>query len=206
MDGVFPAFNGPSLAARGIGPRYAAWLSPFDPRCATIAAAVLHITQQKEQFSIAFIRAVTTVAGFNISRCDVDDDSIDIGVCGTRRDGTRRKAPKLDIQAKCTEADNGEGDDLPFDLKLKNYDDLRDPDAHAPAILIVVCVPASVDEWLTEAAEQTALRRCAYWYSLRGFGASSNTTKERVRIPRVQRFTVEALRAIMTRIGDGGFP
>jgi hypothetical protein len=82
----------------------------------------MYPTQQKEQFSIAYLRAVAAVAGYNIANVEVDDDSIDIGLRGNRRDGTFRKAPVVDLQAKCTASDDGQGRYLPFDLSIKNYD------------------------------------------------------------------------------------
>lgn len=167
---------------------------------------MLHPTQQKEQFSLAFIRAVTSVAGYNINRQEVDHDSIDIGVCGTRRDGGSRKAPHLGIQAKCTETDNTTGEFCTYDLSLKNYDDLRATEVHIPAILVLVCVPQDITHWLVDTPEQTALRRCAYWLSLRGHPQSENETSQRVYLPRSQRFTVNALREIMTRLGNGDLP
>ena len=54
----------------------------------------MYPTQQKEQFSIAYLRAVVAVAGYNIASVEVDEDSIDIGLRGNRRDGTLRKAPR----------------------------------------------------------------------------------------------------------------
>ena len=167
---------------------------------------MLHETQQKEQFNIAFMRAVISVAGYNILRMEVDDDSVDISVRGNRRDGNVRKAPQLDIQAKCTETDGGTGPSLPFDLKLKNYDDLRAADVHVPAILVVLWVPQDVAQWMSENADQTVLRRCAYWMSLQSMGPTTNATGQRVHIPRSQQFTSSSLRDIMVRIGNGGAP
>lgn len=166
----------------------------------------LHSTQQKEQFSIAYLRAVIAVAGYNITSVEVDEDSIDIGLRGNRRDGSLRKAPVLDVQAKCTATDDGQGLYLPFDLSIKNYDDLREPSRHVPLILVVVCVPPALGDWLEETPEHTAMRRCAYWFSVRGQQPTANTISCRVQIPRSQRFTVDAVRAIMSRLGDGGMP
>jgi hypothetical protein len=73
--------------------------------------------------------------------------------------------------------DAGTAVSLPFDLSLKNYDDLRDPEVHTARILVVVCVPDDVPEWLHEQPEATAMRRCAYWCSLRGQPASPNARK-----------------------------
>lgn len=50
------------------------------------------------------------------------------------------------------------------------------------------------------------MRRCAYWYSLRGQPASPNNTKQRIHIPRTQGFHVAALTQLMDTIGRGGQP
>ena len=77
------------------------------------AVMSLHLTQRKEQFSLAFVRAIAAVSGYRITRCEVDDDSIDLGLKGSRRDGSSRCAPHLDLQVKCTETDDGVGLELP---------------------------------------------------------------------------------------------
>ena len=163
-------------------------------------------TAQKEEFSKAWIHAIATVAGYKITRADVDDDSVDVGIAGNRQQGNVRKAPHLDLQLKCTATDDGAGDSLSFSLKLKNYDDLRDPDRHVPVILVVVCVPDDLADWFDESPAQTAMKRVAYWHSLRGEPATSNATGKTVSIKRSQRFTVDVLKDIMVRIGDGGQP
>lgn len=166
----------------------------------------MHITARQEQFSKAYVRAIAAVAGFNVCTYDVDNDSVDLGLVGNRRVGVDVRSPKLDMQLKCTMGDIGQGTELPFYLSLKNYDDLRDPDVHTPRILVVVCVPEDVPEWLHEQPEATAMRRCAYWLSLRGMEPSKNETKERIHIPRTQGFTVPALTQMMDTIGRGGRP
>lgn len=170
-------------------------------------ATNLFRTNQKAEFSIAFIHAVASVAGYKfIGEPRIDDESVDVELGGNRGDGTRRRAPRLSIQAKCTETDDGVGASLAHDLKLKNYDDLRLPELHVPHILVVLCVPRDLRDWLHETTEHTAMRRVAYWCSLRGAPAVQNAEKVRVRLPRAQRFTVGALRTMMERIGDGGQP
>ena len=39
--------------------------------------------KQMEQFNIAYIRSLAAHAGFKVSSCEVDDDSIDITIEGT---------------------------------------------------------------------------------------------------------------------------
>lgn len=167
---------------------------------------MMHPTQQKEQFSLAFIRAVTSVAGFAMSRPEVDDDSCDLTIRGTRRDGPLQQSPVLEVQVKCTQTDRGRSDAVSYPLKRKNYDDLRAAHPHVPSILVVVCVPAETHAWLQESAEAIALRGRAYWLSLRGAPPAETDRTRAVHLPRAQRFTVEALRAMMKRIGQGGLP
>jgi hypothetical protein len=164
-------------------------------------------SHQKEQFSLAFVHAVASVAGFEIRKSTIDLDSVDIEIVGTRKAGTVRRAPHLEIQAKCTKIDAALGDaELPFPLKIKNYEDLRDQYVHVPRILVVVIVPENIQDWLHETPEQIALRKCALWFSLRGMPEAENETKKTIYLPRSQRFTIEALQQIMDRIGEGGLP
>ncbi len=44
------------------------------------------------------------------------------------------------------------------------------------------------------------VRRSAYWASLTGKPASTNTTKVSVRMPRSQRFSVDQLQDLMKRV------
>ena len=150
----------------------------------------MYITNRKEQFSIAYLHAVASRAGFNLVRPDVDNDSIDVQIGATRAFGTVRRAPQIGIQAKCTETDDGQGPHISYTLKLKNYEDLRDENVHLPRILVVLCVPA-MEQWLQQTDEQMILRRCAYWVSLRGAAESENDTGQVVHVPRAQLFTVE---------------
>ncbi len=167
----------------------------------------MHVTAQKEQFSLAFVHAIASVAGFKLKTCTVDDDSIDVDIAGNRGfGGTTFRAPHVGVQAKCTETDDGTGEDFPFTLSIKNYDDLRDELVHYPRILVVHCVPVALDEWLHEAPEHSAIRRIAYWMSLRGLPPAPGQESKTVRIRRSNRFNVESLKAIMSRIADGGLP
>lgn len=165
----------------------------------------MYITNQKEQFSIAYVHAVASRAGFKLVRCDVDDDSIDVQIAADRKFGTIRRAPQIALQAKCTETDNGKGAHIAYSLKLKNYDDLRDENVHIPRILVVVCVPRDLATWLDQSSEQMIMRNCGYWSSLRGYPESTNDSKV-VHVPRGQMFTVRALTEMLTRVGEGALP
>jgi hypothetical protein len=59
----------------------------------------MYITHRQEQFSKAYIRAVTAVAGYDIYEPGVDNDSIDLVIAAKGAIGTFR-SPRLELQLK----------------------------------------------------------------------------------------------------------
>jgi hypothetical protein len=165
----------------------------------------MDLNQRKEQFSRAYVLAVAAAAGYAWYQPSVDDDSIDLGLAARGGGGTVR-SPRLELQLKCHAAETPAGDYLSHDLKIKNYEELRDAAVQVPRILVVVLVPEDVASWLTATENELVMRRCGYWASLRGLPATTNKNTVAVSIPRTQGFHPEVLRALMTRIGGGGLP
>jgi Domain of unknown function (DUF4365) len=157
---------------------------------------MMDISQRKEQFSFAYVRAVATVAGNTVAEPPVDDDSIDLWIAGRVADGIPRP-PRIELQVKCTSAQSVKGEHLVYALKRKNYDDLRLIDPIVPRILVVVLVPRKESEWLRQSEQELVLRRCAYWTSLRGMEATTNRGGVTIRLPRANVFSVEGLRELM---------
>lgn len=169
---------------------------------------IMHAAYQKEQFSLAYVHAVTTVAGYTLEHVQVDIDSVDAIICSTDRTGNVH-SPRCEVQVKCTHVNIATETELPFQLKMKNYDDLRDPNVLVPTILVVVFTPRDLDGWLEHSEEQLVLRRCGYWVSLRGLPeviSSARNPRPTVKLPRRQRFNVEQVRGVMGRIAAGGLP
>jgi hypothetical protein len=160
---------------------------------------MMDLSQQKEQFSFAYVRAVAAAAGFGVSEPSVDDDSIDLMIASRSTTGTVKR-PRLELQVKCTEGEALADESFSYPLKIKNYDDLRDPDVLVPRVLVVVKVPAEVDQWAASSDEELILRRCGYWASLRGMDATENKATVSISVRREDRFTVDGLRAMMQRI------
>lgn len=171
---------------------------------------MMHIDQRKEQYSFAYIRAVAA-AGFTVDERSVDDDSVDLQISSRSKLGTV-KSPKVELQAKCLGEGVFDGTDFGYPLKLKNYDDLRDPGVQVPRILVVVRVPTNETQWLQGADDGLVVRHCGYWCSLRGHPAyaglaiNPENARVKVRLPRDQRFDVEGLRAMMDRVGRKELP
>lgn len=165
----------------------------------------MELSQRKEQFSKAYVRAVASVAGFSTYEPSVDDDSIDVGFSDTGSNNTPRR-PRIEAQLKCSAQDILREDGVHFPLSIKNYNDLRAADFLVPRILVVVLVPEELEEWLTHTEEETAVRRCGYWRSLTGMDETQNAQSVTVVLPRTQCFTAAALQEMMGRVSDGGMP
>jgi hypothetical protein len=150
-------------------------------------------------FSYAYVRAVACVAGYGVHRPEPDDDSVDLVVSARGPLGSYR-SPRLDMQIKCTAQDCLTEQEVRFPLKRKNYDDLRGEGFLVPRILLVMTVPAAVEDWLSQSEEEMILRHCGYWLSLRDAPASDNTQSVTVNIPRRNVFDVETLRSLMESV------
>ncbi len=157
----------------------------------------MNLNEQKEQFSLAYIRAVAAQAGCQVTRRDVDIDSVD-GVLSA----DFRRRPSIAFQAKATSQQIVRGDKIHFPLPIKNYNDLR-VDTMIPHILIVVLMPKEKSQWLTQTQEQLCLRYCGYWVSLEGRQKVRNKTRVTVHIPLVNKFNVEQLVDLMTKAEKG---
>ena len=165
----------------------------------------MDINQQKEQFSNVYLQAVTTVAGYSVYKPSVDDDSVDWGVAAKGGTGPIR-APRLELQLKSTSSDIQDDNSIRYPLKLKNYNDLRMDNFAIPRILVVVLIPKTPEDWLTQSETELCIRGCGYWISLRGKSKTPNTNSVNVTIPKTNQFTVAALQSIMEKISQGVQP
>lgn len=157
-------------------------------------------------FGIAYVKAVAHATGLfcQESGRSLDNNGVDITLLSPTQ-GNVVRAPRLDVQVKTTR-DAVEGDPFTYDLAVKNYDELRADDWQTPRILVLVAVPSSQAEWVSANENELLLRRCGYWHSLRGQPATVNTSTVRVSIPRKSLFHVGPLKALMTRLCEGGLP
>ena len=160
---------------------------------------------QKEEFSYAYIHAIASVAGFGLMQMpkEVDHDGIDVQIAARGRRGTMR-SPRLEAQVKCTWKDVIKEDRIAYPLEVKNYHDLIGENYHIPRILIVLVVPEDVNSWLEQSEEQLAMKRCAYWLSLRGEQETTNSETVTVSIPRHNQFTADTLIRLMGIVGNEG--
>ena len=151
----------------------------------------MDLNTQKSRFSLSYIEAVASHAGFQVEEVKVDFDSVD----GTLK-ADFGKRPRIEFQAKATARDVVRENNVHFPLSVKNYDDLR-LEAINPRILIVLVMPEPIDEWINQSDEELCLRYCAYWVSLNGGPASTNQDTITVYLPLVNVFDSAQLTGMM---------
>jgi hypothetical protein len=156
------------------------------------------------ELSYAYLHAVASRAGIICERSGppTDDAGVDavLRIKGRLAEDSRLTSFTVDVQLKATAAQPAvQGGCYAFPLKMKNYDELRSTRTSAAQLLVVLYLPADAREWLSHSQEGLVTRRCAYWLSLRGAGASENETSQTVYIPSANCLSIENLRALMTR-------
>jgi len=158
---------------------------------------------QKEEFSYAYIYAITSAAGYALQRTHtpLEQIGIDLIITGDRSPGILR-LPQLLVQVKCTSRNLMDDNYLRYPLKVKNYEELRRPNEDPPIVLVVVVVPDEPDDWLQQSQNELCLKYCGYWISLAGQPATANDQTVTVRIPRQNLFGVQSLTNMMQRISN----
>lgn len=112
----------------------------------------------------------------------------------------------IKVQLKATIAEPiDDGTNLLYRLKGANrYNDLRCETISIARILVVLFLPREAAEWLVHTPDQLALRRCAYWQSLRG-APDISTDGAVVKLPKLQLFSPQGLTQLATRLSRREF-
>jgi Domain of unknown function (DUF4365) len=158
---------------------------------------------QKEQFSYAYVRAVASVAGYSVEEKSrpMDNAGIDLTIEAPGEIGNIL-FPKCDAQIKCTSGQSVlDKNCIKFSLPVHNYNRLIHTRSLAPQILIVVLVPDEITAWMNISEEETLMKKCGYWVSLKGRPSTTNTKTITVELPRNNLFTPSNLSLMMEKIG-----
>jgi Domain of unknown function (DUF4365) len=136
----------------------------------------------KEELSHAYIHTIATKVGYSYERKQIDRDIIDASICarGSLDVSSVIHSPQLDFQLKATMQEFC-GDDFPFELLIKNFNDLLKP-TMVPRLLVVLVLPQCDENWVRWKTEELHLKGCAYWLSLTDQKESANASTKTVRI------------------------
>lgn len=163
----------------------------------------MYKTAKKEQFSVAFMKALAAPLGFNPDEYDVDDDSVDIFFKAKGFVGKKIRNPQLHFQLKCTHKHFDKSGTLHFQLPIKNYNDLIGEDVVAPTYLIIVNVPENETEWISCNMEDLVLKYSAYWVSLRNHQPIIGQDSITIAINKTQKFNSVIFQQLMDNASEG---
>ena len=160
--------------------------------------ALVHSPDRKAELSFAYLGALCAYVGYTCQRGPQPDrGSVDATV---RAGGTMN--PQFDVQLKATAVPDRKEDGFHFRLPANNYAHLAEPERTSPILLVVLELPSCEEDWLICTEQELALRRCAWWASLRGAEPTDQQTITII-IPNDQRLAPDTLRELMERVRGG---
>jgi hypothetical protein len=164
---------------------------------------------RQAELSYAYLHAVASAAGFSCSigsRLE-DGRGIDARVGTGKKLAANSRLEDFDIDVqlksisqKVTENENK----ISFYFRgLDQYNKLRSEKNGSVKIVVLLILPVDSNEWITVSPSELILKNAAYWATLRGAPASSNSSGETIYFPKENLLTVDALKNLMTLISTG---
>lgn len=159
----------------------------------------------KEELSIAYLTAITSVAGIAINRNENDVESEDIGLTFQTKDKDGNDfIVNLNVQLKATSAKSEykiKVDKISYKLKTKNFNDLI-ARRSTPIILGILIIP-DYHNCLNWTIQQLIMKGTMYWISLEGRQKTKLKSKIKVDIPSKQVLNSITIIDIMNKIAKG---
>lgn len=160
-------------------------------------------TVLQEEFSIAWLHAIASAAGYAYELTRVDFDGIDATIKQRSNGANIPNQEALAVQLKCTYSCTPRNGNLRYPLKSESYNRLSGKRVN-PRILVVLHVPRKSSDWLKHGKNQIVLRNCAYWTTLQDESQTNNKTSVTVPIPTTQQLTVGELTKLMNQLAKDG--
>jgi hypothetical protein len=161
-------------------------------------------TDRAEELSIAYVSAVAAHAGIKVEGVARKDHGTDMTFKRLRKrriDGHFSDVRGVHVPCQVKSARSPEWREsknknvLAYDLRAKNYNDLVDS---THGFLILMCLPASVEQWVEQNQECLRLYKCCYyWVPGPDDEVTENKHTKTIHIPREQLFTAEILANIV---------
>ena len=150
----------------------------------------------KQELSKAYLKAVTSRSGYDLTFTDPDYRGID----GTIENPTLRGVNRVDFQLKSTTVYSCTRTDIEYDLRVEDHNRLTS-EVEIPRVLVLFIMPDTDQDWLIQSTDELCLRKCAYWVSLMGRNFSNNQSTVRVSVPKNNIFDRPGLTAMFANLG-----
>lgn len=167
------------------------------------------INEIKEDLSIAYVRAISAINGYSVTKPDRDNEGVDIILkCkGLPANDCIYKGPVIEAQLKASSSKNKlrilSNGNIQYSLEASNYNILVEKNRSLDIILILYILPEDEAKWVKHSEYSTRLAHGAYWVSLRGQTKTNNTSSINIEVPRKNVFSPEALKEIMIKLAKG---
>lgn len=147
-----------------------------------------------ERYSRSWVVAAAAGADFTYQILPDDVHGVDMTV--------RDDFHSVDFQLKSTCRPKVENDHFSFDLDVRTYDILRDPDRSGYGVLALVVIDGDRTRWLDMDHDGTQLARAAYYLPLHGLPPTANTATIRLGVPKSNLLTIDAMKWLMASAGS----
>lgn len=162
-------------------------------------------SDQKEEFSYAYVHAVAACAGCAVDRPKKEgQDKLDVLVRSERSLGPIHQ-PRIELQLKCSERITVKRGRFAFEIDADLYQELRKLERNLPLFLVIMHVPSSIPDWMEYRKNHAHIRHCAYLVNLRGAPATTNTRSVTIHVRAKDLFNAESLTNLMVRAAHGEF-
>lgn len=164
-------------------------------------------TRRKEDLSVAYLSAIAAQASVDFETLHHDEDSVD---CMLKKvvvlEGGCQFRSSLHVQLKSTASRNlysiGENV-ITYQLKKKNYDDLRKLGTNEIILCLLVLPEESEKPWVECIDDELLLHGQMYWCSLRNKPDATQEGRVPVELPKDQFLDPNTLDALMLRVAGG---
>jgi len=171
----------------------------------------LSLPNIESELSYAYLHAVASRAGMACrdGNRHEDGNGVDAQLTAWLPYVDAKTLTEVDIkvQLKATIAEPAEdGQNYRFRLNgASRYNDLRSETISVARILVVLFLPRDAAEWLHHSPDQLALRKCAYWESLRGAPEITGGSVV-IHLPKAQVFSPDGLTELAGKLSRREFP
>lgn len=154
----------------------------------------------KEQFNIAFVRAISAQAGFSCEQNHPDINSEDIVILGEGFNSSGVENPRIAFQLKATSQKLSKSSHtLKYRLKKKNYNDLIKTNVINPRYLAVMLLPSIRAQWMEHGFMSSTIRRECFWISLQGREKITDQETITIEIPLKNKLNASVIRDLLNQ-------
>lgn len=159
----------------------------------------------EESLSVAYVSSIVAKSG---SSFDIVSKDYGVDVSVRRVDRFNGKLMDMgvsfDCQLKATINWQEEEAFIVYDLEADTYNKIiyRHQNSTIPCLLVLLCLPTEQAEWLHISEDELKLRKCCYYYYING-EPTNNQVSIRIRIPRTNIFSPDAVRELVEKVRLG---